>query len=71
MDCLNPFQWFAGQGQTLGWETAGAAEEQEGEAVRGAEGMGEEAEEGVGAQHHEVTDQGVRDAAQILGDRPR
>lgn len=60
------FQWFEGQGQALGWEAVRTVEEQEGEIVWGAEGVGEAEEEGVRTQHHEVSDQGLRDSTQVL-----
>lgn len=60
------FQWFEGQGQALGWEAVRTVEEQEGEIVWGAERVGEAEEEGVRTQHHEVSDQGLRDSTQVL-----
>lgn len=65
------FQWFEGQGQALGWEAVRTVEEQEGEVVWGAEGVGEAEEEGVRTQHHEVPDQGLRDSTQVLHHWPR
>lgn len=60
------FQWFEGQGQALGWEAVRTVKEQEGEIVWGAERVGEAEEEGVRTQHHEVSDQGLRDSTQVL-----